>query len=942
MEGLNKAELGVRLAEIRKIKNEKAATVKKLEAELKGLQRAHEVQSTAHDEQTRQLDETMYKLTMVNEEYEALQTAQRRIRQQGEIPETEDVRKLCVAIARQYLSEVKTEDELRERMDRTGGLGDASGLFSEDVDLDVDGKMVHIDGFDDGVDSEDEDEAAGQAAVALLEAEMKERKKMETALEHAEHLADGTDPTGMAMMIDEKMDDTDLQGALGLFAGAGDDPNDLDAQGDYEEKTHAALGGGGSGGSSGGGGGGGAGGGGTGGSMDGGGSGGTGGGDDDDPGSKFQKEQHDKAIQLHREMKEAEVWLERRQRLSVRKERNLESKLDGQKRIKVKYSTDGNVFFEVMLLVNQGDTFQNVLEEACAHWGLPSDSAFLQDWEDEAIWPASSVIEESVDIQLVTPCVRLVFRLGYNVQQLVASAGGDLDPDLQQAKAQILDMTDDVEKIEKELIADGQVNKEGAGAKRYIERKSKMTRDLMLFMVFFILLNVTLGMRRAVSDLFYLTSTLREATVERPFFVPILRETPIITSNASLWEDGGGLAPAPAPPTAMAGGGAGAPNAPGLSRGGLTLLGYENKTEMARTTFRDIRNDAQLWYWLEHVLMDAVFPPQSAGNTSSLVLKDNVVAGHSVRLRQLRSRVNTSCEVSKVGDANKWVDFCYSGWSKSTEDQMAYIPAWIFGWTGADDAQGVNAPGHSEVDSILNEAFTYHRDKDLAELSAGGTTDITGRFDNYGQGGYKYDLKVDLRRPDARAAFKRDLELLKRGSWTGRGTRAMTVDLALYNQNLNMFVTATYVFELTLGGGYGTSFHMATVRLESDLFTIDNMAISVCEILLHLFVLYFLWCQLLDMYHAIKFRGGCGAYLGNFWKLVDLLMIGLYFSSVGFRVMQYLTFAPYADRLRVENVFDFTLLRCVRAFVLALAGSDGPIGRKMPYAPRTVLWSLIW
>ena len=48
---------------------------------------------------------------------------QQRIKDLREVPEAEAVRKLCVQITRQYLDEIKMEDELRDRMAAGHGNG---------------------------------------------------------------------------------------------------------------------------------------------------------------------------------------------------------------------------------------------------------------------------------------------------------------------------------------------------------------------------------------------------------------------------------------------------------------------------------------------------------------------------------------------------------------------------------------------------------------------------------------------------------------------------------------------------------------------------------------------------------------------------------------------------------------------------------------------------
>ena len=75
--------------------------------------------------------------------------------------------------------------------------------------------------------------------------------------------------------------------------------------------------------------------------------------------------------------------------------------------------------------------------------------------------------------------------------------------------------------------------------------------------------------------------------------------------------------------------------------------------------FRSIHSDTDLWTWMGNVLPEAMFAPAVYGNASALVLKDNLVAGGTVRIRQLRSKKNVQCAVTLLGDAHKWIDFCY-------------------------------------------------------------------------------------------------------------------------------------------------------------------------------------------------------------------------------------------------------------------------------------------
>ena len=82
---------------------------------------------------------------------------------------------------------------------------------------------------------------------------------------------------------------------------------------------------------------------------------------------------------------------------------------------------------------------------------------------------------------------------------------------------------------------------------------------------------------------------------------------------------------------------------------------------------------------MEMVLPDTVFPSVEDAKLTTKGLKDNAVVGSTIRLRQVRTKNANGCVVSKLGEAHKWILFCFSPWSTAYNDELSFMPNWING-----------------------------------------------------------------------------------------------------------------------------------------------------------------------------------------------------------------------------------------------------------------------
>ncbi|CAF1470927.1 unnamed protein product, partial [Didymodactylos carnosus] len=140
---------------------------------------------------------------------------------------------------------------------------------------------------------------------------------------------------------------------------------------------------------------------------------------------------------------------------------------------------------------------------------------------------------------------------------------------------------------------------------------------------------------------------------------------------------------------------------------------------------------------------------------------------------------------------------------------------------------------------------------------------VKGRFATYGGGGYYVDLGIYNR------TFRRvieELEYLRSEKWIDHGTRALIIDLVLYNPSVNLFCYVKLTIELPETGGVFPQYKIEARRL-LRYFTLIHSFVSGCEISCVCFTIFFL---IAEMIKIIKMRWKI--FLG-LWNLMDMLFL---------------------------------------------------------------------
>lgn len=280
-------------------------------------------------------------------------------------------------------------------------------------------------------------------------------------------------------------------------------------------------------------------------------------------------------------------------------------------------------------------------------------------------------------------------------------------------------------------------------------------------------------------------------------------------------------------------------------------------------TFSGIGSMGDFWDVLEGPIMDAIYMEKWYNNETvdidhaGAIYYQNKVLGYP-RLRQVRVKRNT-CKVNPK--LQRLIENCYEAYSSETESKEPF---------------GIYETNHT----IMEEpAFFYQTAEGL------GSSTETGQRATYNGGGYIQDL----------AHYKQDsldiIEGLKTRLWIDRGTRAVLLDLTVYNGNVNLFCQIKLMVEFPETGGAVTSSVIRTVKLIRYVSIMDYFVLA-CEILFGFFVTYYL----IEEFIEIR-KQKCAYFTASFWNLLDFLVPVLAFVCIAFNA-----YREYIVRTTLERI----------------------------------------
>ncbi|ETN86065.1 polycystin cation channel [Necator americanus] len=143
------------------------------------------------------------------------------------------------------------------------------------------------------------------------------------------------------------------------------------------------------------------------------------------------------------------------------------------------------------------------------------------------------------------------------------------------------------------------------------------------------------------------------------------------------------------------------------------------------------------------------------------------------------------------------------------------------------------------------------------------TETIYGTISSYPGGGFVLRLPVDSSNEASKL-----IQDAKSNRWIDRSTRAIIIDFAMFNANVNLFCIASLLLELPASGGVLPSYRFSAFDLMRYLGTAGTVMI-VFEGILCGFIAYYIILEFMEL-----FRVRLG-YFFNFWNIVDIILLSL-------------------------------------------------------------------
>lgn len=150
-----------------------------------------------------------------------------------------------------------------------------------------------------------------------------------------------------------------------------------------------------------------------------------------------------------------------------------------------------------------------------------------------------------------------------------------------------------------------------------------------------------------------------------------------------------------------------------------------------------------------------------------------------------------SCS-SKVREFNLTTS-CENDYTFSDEDTNSYLPGWIQNTT-------IN-----NFTTSITKAFQYQSGDQLD------TYPYIGSLAEYGSGGYVYEFRGSL------INLQSNLSELYRLNWIDGKTRAIIIQMSLYNPNIQLFTSVTLLVEVISTGQLISSSRFEPIDLQSKI-----------------------------------------------------------------------------------------------------------------------------
>jgi len=277
---------------------------------------------------------------------------------------------------------------------------------------------------------------------------------------------------------------------------------------------------------------------------------------------------------------------------------------------------------------------------------------------------------------------------------------------------------------------------------------------------------------------------------------------------------------------------------------------------------------SQYWSWLNNIFAENLraqrwYNQELPHDLSGFIAdRTNRLIGWAV-MRQLRIR-SQSCKIKYSVDY--LFSSCQNEYSFSAEDKRSFKPNWTNETTGETS------------NSSIERAFLYQQADQLDSYP------IIGNHHTYSGGGYVYEFRGRL------DDLKTNLSILQQSNWIDQRTRAVIIQLNLYNPNSQLFTLVTLLTEFLPSGGLETSYRFEPISY----LIFRSLSQMICLIVYMLFIIQLIIVEIQLLIRTKK------KYFRQFWSIINLGLIGCSFGIMGVYIWR------FHEANRIGNLFAET------------------------------------
>ncbi|CAF0966370.1 unnamed protein product [Adineta steineri] len=295
------------------------------------------------------------------------------------------------------------------------------------------------------------------------------------------------------------------------------------------------------------------------------------------------------------------------------------------------------------------------------------------------------------------------------------------------------------------------------------------------------------------------------------------------------------------------------------------LRAYFLNQRQTTVDYTKINTIDEYWYWLENSFVSNIRAQQWYNGDTPQYLngflndKSSRLIGWAT-IRQLRVK-------SELCPDQRVISICEDSYSFFNEETQLFQP----GWT--------NQTIEDEIySSSIKKAFNYSTSDELDTYS------YAGEFGTYTGGGYVYEFRGRL------SDMKTNLTKLHQLEWIDEKTRAVFIQLTLYNPSVQLLTAVTLLAEFLPTSGVYT-----TARFEPiNFYTFTSLLQLVCTIFYIFFIIYFMIIEIRILFE-LRLK-----YFRQFWSLIQLGIIGCSLGSIG------IYFWRFEEANRISELFEQT------------------------------------